>query len=110
MVPGPGRPPRRGRRGARPGACGRPPAAEHHGPVLRAAVGLVVGVILSVFAYLLVRGQYIQEGPVVLLVSEERGWGVHRGDILIAGGWLIGMIAIATLVWDRWPPRDRDGR
>jgi hypothetical protein len=78
--------------------------------VLRAAVGLVVGVILSVFAYLLVRGQYIQEGPVVLLVSEERGWGVHRGDILIAGGWLIGMIAIATLVWDRWPPRDRDGR
>jgi hypothetical protein len=54
-------------------AIRRLPAAEHHGPVLRVAVGLVVGGILSVFAYLLVRGQYIQEGPVVLLVSEEHG-------------------------------------
>src|ERR671913_1426504 len=92
------------------GAQGRPAAVEHHDLVLRAAVGLVAGVIMSVFAYLLVRGAYIQEGPVVLLISEERGWGVHRGDILVAGGWLIGIIAIATLVWDRWPLRDQDGR
>lgn len=47
------------------------------------------------FAYLLVRGQYIREGPVVLLLSEERGWGVHRGEMLIAGGWLVAIIAIA---------------
>lgn len=82
---------------------------DQHGPVLRAAVGLVVGVITSVFAYLLVRGQYIREGPVVLLLSEERGWGIHRGDMLIAGGWLVAMIAIATLVWDRWPDRGENG-
>jgi hypothetical protein len=83
---------------------------DHHGPVLRAAVGLVVATIVSAFAYLLVRGQYIREGPVVLLLSEERGWGIHRGDILVAGGWLVAMIAIATLVWDRWPDRGGDGR
>ena len=83
---------------------------DHHGPVLRTAVGLVVAAIVSGFAYLLVRGQYIREGSVVLALSEERGWGIHRGDILIAGGWLVAMIAIATLVWDRWPDRGGNGR
>ena len=83
---------------------------DHHDHVLRAAVGLVVATIVSAYAYLLVRGEYIREGSVVLTLSEDRGWGIHRGDILIAGGWLVAMIAIATLVWDRWPDRGGDGR
>lgn len=71
--------------------------------MLRATVGVIAGAILSAFAYLLIRGQYFKEGPVVLTLSEQHQWGIHRGDILIAGGWLIGMVALGTLVWDRWP-------
>jgi hypothetical protein len=44
-------------------------------------------------------------GPVVLTLSRTHG--VHRGDILVAGGWLVGVIAVLTLVVDR-PRGDRD--
>ena len=70
--------------------------------MLRALVGLVVTGVLSVFALLLLNGQYRVDGPVIATLSEAHG--IHRGDILIAGGWLIGMIAIAVLVWER--PQD----
>jgi hypothetical protein len=65
-------------------------------------VGLVAAAVLSVFAVLLLNGRYRAEGPVVLQLSEDHG--IHRGDILIAGGWLIGMIAVAVLLLER--PRD----
>jgi hypothetical protein len=69
--------------------------------MLRWVLGVVAAAVLTAFALLLVRGQYFDEGPVILTVSARRGWGVHRGDILVAGGWLIGMIALLTLVVDR---------
>jgi hypothetical protein len=55
--------------------------------------------MLSVFAVLLLNGRYHAEGPVVLGLTATHG--IHRGDFLVAGGWLIGMIAVATLVFDR---------
>jgi hypothetical protein len=70
--------------------------------VLRWFVGLVAAAVLSVFAALLLNGQYRAEGPVVLTLWSTHG--IHRGDILVAGGWLIGMIAVAVLVFER--PRD----
>jgi predicted outer membrane lipoprotein len=75
--------------------------------VLRWLLGLVVAAILSVFTALLLHGEYVDMGPVVLTLT--RSHGVHRGDILVAGGWLIGIIAVLTLVLDR-SQGDRDGR
>lgn len=70
--------------------------------MLRWLVGLVAAAVLSVFAALLLNGQYRAEGPV--LVTLWGSHGIHRGDILVAGGWLIGMIAIAVLLLDRPRP------
>jgi predicted outer membrane lipoprotein len=72
--------------------------------VLRWLLGLIVAAILSVFTALLLHGQYVDMGPVVLRLSTDHG--IHRGDILIAGGWLVGLIAVLTLVLDH-PRRDR---
>jgi hypothetical protein len=73
--------------------------------VLRWLLGLVVAAILSAFTALLLHGEYVDMGPVVLTLSH--GHGIHRGDILVAGGWLVGVIAVLTLVVDR-PRGDRD--
>ena len=69
--------------------------------MLRWILGLVVAAILTGFTLLLLHGEYFHEGRVVLTLSDERGWGIHRGDILIVGGWLMGMVALTTLVLDR---------
>ena len=69
--------------------------------MLRWLVALVAAGVLSVFALLLLNGQYRVDGPVILTLSE--GHGIHRGDVLIAGGWLIGMIAVAVLTVERPP-------
>jgi hypothetical protein len=70
--------------------------------VLRWFVGLVAAAVLSAFAALLLNGQYRVEGPTLMTLWGSHG--IHRGDILIAGGWLIGMIAIAMLLFE--PPRN----
>jgi hypothetical protein len=67
--------------------------------VLRWLVGLIAAGVLTVFAALLLNGRYRAEGPVLLSLSETHG--IHRGDVLIVGGWLIGMIAVAVLVLER---------
>ena len=77
-------------------------SGRHHGVVLRRLVGLIAAAVLSVFAALLLNGRYRAEGPVILTLSHTHG--IHRGDLLIAGGWLIGIIAVVVLVADG--PRD----
>jgi hypothetical protein len=62
-------------------------------------LGLVAAGVMSVFAALLLNGQYRWDGPVMLTLWGTHG--VHRGDVLIAGGWSIGMVAVAVLVLDR---------
>ena len=66
--------------------------------MLRWLVGLVAAAVLSVFAALLLNGQYRVDGPVVMTLWGSHG--IHRGDILVAGGWVIGMIAVAVLLLD----------
>lgn len=67
--------------------------------MLRGLVGLIAVAVLSVFAALLLNGRYRAEGQVLLRLSETHG--IHRGDVLIVGGWLIGVIAIAMLLFER---------
>jgi hypothetical protein len=69
------------------------------GGVLRGVCALVVGGVLSGFAILLVTGQYINDGPVVATVS--RGHGVHAGDVFVAVGWAVAMLALFLLVRPR---------
>ena len=78
--------------------------------MLRWTLGVVLAAILTGFTVLLLHGEYSHEGRVVLTLSEARGWGIHRGDILIAGGWLVGIVALTTLVLDRPVRDDRDAR
>lgn len=69
--------------------------------MLRWLVGLIAAAVLSVFAVLLLDGRYRVEGHVLLRLSETHG--IHRGDVLVVGGWLIGIIAIAVLLFERPP-------
>jgi len=63
--------------------------------VLRWLCALVVGTVVSGFAFLLVTGRYINDGPVVATVS--RGHGLHEGDVFVIVGWAASMIAILVL-------------
>lgn len=41
--------------------------------LVRGALAVLIAGVVSVFAVLLIRGEYIQEGPTVWIVSNERG-------------------------------------
>jgi hypothetical protein len=63
--------------------------------VVRWFCALVSWTILSGFAFLLVTGQYINDGPTVVPLSHNHG--VHAGDLLVTAGWAIAMLAVAAL-------------
>jgi hypothetical protein len=56
---------------------------------------LVIGGTLSVFTFLLVTGDYITDGPVVVAVT--RSHGVHAGDLVVMAGWAVAMAALFLL-------------
>ncbi|SDN44294.1 hypothetical protein SAMN05660642_04852 [Geodermatophilus siccatus] len=58
---------------------------------------LVVAVVLSGFAVLLLTGQYLNEGPV--LVRLTRTHGVHVGDLFVVLGWAVALLAVGGLLW-----------
>ncbi|MBN1091233.1 hypothetical protein JKP75_00655 [Blastococcus sp. TML/M2B] len=70
--------------------------------MLRWLVAFIAAAVLTAFALLLLNGQYRVEGEVLVTLWDDHG--IHRGDVLVAGGWLIGMIAVAVLALER--PRD----
>ena len=55
----------------------------------------VVAVVLSGFAFLLVTGRYLDDGPVVAPVTLEHG--LHLGDVFVLGGWAVGMAMLVLL-------------
>lgn len=57
---------------------------------------LVAAAMLTVFALLLVTGEYYNEGPVLLSVADDHG--VHQGDLFVLTGWAAGMLALLGLV------------
>jgi hypothetical protein len=67
--------------------------------VIRWLCALVVGAVLSVFAFLLVTGRYINDGPVVITLT--RNHGLHVGDLFVIGGWGVAMTALVVLVTRR---------
>jgi hypothetical protein len=59
------------------------------------ACALVVVVVLTGFAALLVTGRYLADGPILLSLSAEHG--LHEGDLLVAAGWLVAVVAVVLL-------------
>jgi hypothetical protein len=67
--------------------------------VIRWLCAAVVEAILSVFAFLLLTGRYINEGPVVMSLSLRHG--LHAGDLFVLAGWVVATSAIAALALSR---------
>ncbi|MGY1703996.1 hypothetical protein ACI79C_05430 [Geodermatophilus sp. SYSU D00697] len=64
--------------------------------MLRWVLGVVVAAILSTFAFLLLTGEYLNDGPVLLRLGEDHG--IHRGDIFVVGGWAAALLSEAGLL------------
>lgn len=71
--------------------------------MLRWLAALAVGGIVSGFTFLLLTGDYINDGPVVVAVTESRG--VHAGDLFVLAGWAVAMAALGLLTWRPGPLR-----
>ncbi len=63
--------------------------------MLRWLCTLVVGVVVSGFAFLLLTGRYLNRGRVLFLVTPDHG--LHSGDLLVIAGWAVAMLALLTL-------------
>ena len=57
----------------------------------------MVALVLSGFALLLLSGQYVKEGAVVVSVTQDHG--LHQGDLFVLGGWAVAMFAVGRLAW-----------
>jgi hypothetical protein len=64
--------------------------------VLRWLSALIPAGVLTGFAFLLVTGRYLNDGPVLVRVAEDRG--LHEGDLFVLAGWLVSLAVLALLV------------
>lgn len=71
--------------------------------MLRWLAALVVGGIVSGFTFLLLTGDYINDGPVVVALTESRG--VHVGDLFVLAGWAVSVAGLGVLARKRCPVR-----
>lgn len=67
--------------------------------MLRLLCTLLVGAVLTGFAFLLVTGRYVNEGVVVARVTQEHG--LHVGDLFVIGGWVAAMTGLVVLASSR---------
>lgn len=58
---------------------------------------LTTAAIMSVFTVLLLTGDYVREGPVLVTLSSEHG--IHRGDVGIVSLWTLGMIGLLVVAF-----------
>ena len=63
--------------------------------MLRRLCSLVVGGILSAFTFLLLTGRYINDGPVVIALTDSHG--LHVGDLFVIAGWAVAMTTLVLL-------------
>ncbi len=71
--------------------------------VLRWLFATVIAAILSTFAVLLLTGEYLNDGPVLVSLGEDRG--IHTGDIFIATGWAAALLSEVGLLLTARPRR-----
>jgi hypothetical protein len=57
---------------------------------------LMTTAVLSGFAVLLLTGDYIREGPVLLSLTATHG--IHRGDVGVVAFWTLGMIGLLIVL------------
>jgi hypothetical protein len=60
--------------------------------MFRWAGALLAVAALSVFAVLLLTGDYIREGPVLVTLTATHG--IHRGDLGVVAVWALGVIGV----------------
>ena len=82
---------------------GHRPTCGYRRAVLRWLSALVVAAVLSGFAVLLLTGQYVNEGPVLMRLSQTHG--VHVGDLFVVLGWAAALLVGGLL----WSAGRRDG-
>ena len=63
--------------------------------MLRRLCALLVAGIISGFTFLLLTGDYVNDGPVVVAVTESHG--LHAGDLFVIAGWAVALGALALL-------------
>jgi hypothetical protein len=73
--------------------------------VIRWVYASVIGAVLSGFAFLLLTGQYISDGPVVVALTGDHG--LHEGDLFVLAGWIVSLLALVALTVT---PRRQAGR
>ena len=78
-----------------------PSVRGYRGRMLRWLCALVAAAVVSGFAFLLVTGEYANEGPTLLSVS--RNHGLHAGDVFVLAGWAVAVVAVLALA--ALPPR-----
>ncbi len=64
--------------------------------MLRWLFALVIAGIVSAFAVLLLTGQYVNDGPVLVTLAEDRG--IHEGDVFVVTGWATALLSEAGLL------------
>ncbi len=64
--------------------------------MLRWLFAIVIAGILSAFAVLLLTGEYVNDGPVLVALSE--GHGIHKGDIFVVTGWAAALLSEVGLL------------
>ena len=64
--------------------------------MLRWLFAIIIAGIVSAFAVLLLTGQYVNEGPVLVRLSQTHG--VHVGDLFVVLGWAAALLAVGGLL------------
>ncbi len=64
--------------------------------MLRWLFAIVIAGIVSAFAFLLLTGEYVNDGAVLVRLSEDRG--IHEGDLFVTTGWAVALLSEAGLL------------
>ena len=64
--------------------------------MLRLLCALVPAGVLSGFTFLLLTGDYINDGRVVIGLGGDHG--MHEGDLFVVAGWLVSLTALVVLL------------
>ncbi len=64
--------------------------------MLRWLFAIIIAGIVSAFAVLLLTGQYVNDGPILVTLAEDRG--IHEGDVFVVIGWAAALLSEVGLL------------